>query len=346
MLSYDAVVATRNRQDALRLSLPMLLAQSRPPAQIVVVDSSDDPEPIRAIVEAAAQATTIPVSFVSSAPGLTRQRNIGLERVSAPVVFFPDDDSLVLPGAMAAVMRIYERDADGVIGGVCPAETDSPPEEVLAIARQGYETSMKERLLRPVKRLRFHVEHTLFPSPLYALGRRLNAARRPPSWLADENAVLVEHMTGFRMSFRTDVIRRSGFDERLLRYGLQEDVDASLQVMLSGRLLVGALNGAIYHHKARGGRPAGRRMGFEQVMNRAYLLAKHAGRDHALMGAMRRFTLYKIAQYSLGAGTASGRARVAGAVAAMRAYPALFEVSRDALGAAFADITRRHLGEP
>lgn len=344
MLSYDAVVATRNRQDALRLSLPMLMAQNRPPAQIVVVDASDDPAPIRSIVEAAAAASTIPVSFVESAPGSSLQRNVGLERVKAPIVLFPDDDSLILPGAMAAVMRIYERDVEGIVGGVCPAETDTPPAQVMAIARQSYETPLRDRLLRPIKRLRFHVEHTLFPSPLYALGRRLNAAKVPPPWLAEERAVLVEHMTGFRMSFRTHLIRRHGFDEQLLRYGLQEDVDASLQI-LKDYLLVGALDGAIYHHKARGGRPAGREMGFKQVMNRAYLLAKHAGRDRGLMSVMHRFALYKIAQYTLGAGTASGRDRVAGAVAATRAYPALFEVPRDALGATFADITRHHLGQ-
>jgi glycosyltransferase involved in cell wall biosynthesis len=41
------VIVTRNRAEALRLSLLLVLAQSRRPAQVIVVDSRDDHGPIR-----------------------------------------------------------------------------------------------------------------------------------------------------------------------------------------------------------------------------------------------------------------------------------------------------------
>ena len=70
-----------------------------------------------------------------------------------------------------------------------------------------------------------------------------------PDWLSAENAVLVPWMTGFRMSFRTEVVRAVGFDEALKRYAVFEDVDASFRV-LKTHVLVGARNAEIYHHKA------------------------------------------------------------------------------------------------
>ena len=45
-LTYDAVIATRHRIEALKLSIPLLLAQSRPPARLIVIDSSDDHAPV------------------------------------------------------------------------------------------------------------------------------------------------------------------------------------------------------------------------------------------------------------------------------------------------------------
>ena len=43
------------------------------------------------------------------------------------MTLFPDDDSLLFPDAMQHVMRIYERDAEGLVGGVCGIEVARPP---------------------------------------------------------------------------------------------------------------------------------------------------------------------------------------------------------------------------
>ena len=37
-MEYSVVVVTRNRRDALQLSLPLLVGQSRPPLEIIVVE--------------------------------------------------------------------------------------------------------------------------------------------------------------------------------------------------------------------------------------------------------------------------------------------------------------------
>ena len=45
-------------------------------------------------------------------------------------------------------------------------------------------------------------------SPTLYLGSLLRDRRQPLDWFAAENCVPVEHMTGYRMTFRTAVIRR------------------------------------------------------------------------------------------------------------------------------------------
>ena len=41
-LDFDVVIATRNRPQALELSIPLILGQSRQPKKLIVIDSSDD----------------------------------------------------------------------------------------------------------------------------------------------------------------------------------------------------------------------------------------------------------------------------------------------------------------
>ena len=136
-----------------------------------------------------------------------------------------------------------------------------------------------------------------FPDPLVTYGRSRWGVQPKPTWLEDENAVLVEYMTGFRMSFRTNVIRASGFDETLGGYALFEDVDASFQV-LKTHLLVGARNAKIFHYKVPTVSWIGSSIGAMQILNRAYVLKRHvASYDAFPVQELRRFNVYKLMQY-------------------------------------------------
>ncbi|MGL4281635.1 MAG: glycosyltransferase family 2 protein, partial [Albidovulum sp.] len=129
--TYSTIVATRNRPDALALSLPLILAQTRLPEMVLVVDSSDDPRPNAELVAKLAAGAKVPLTHHTSAPGLPLQRNIGLGGVTSDVTMFPDDDSLLYPDAMEHTMRIYDLDKEGRVGGVRTAEARSAPPGVL-----------------------------------------------------------------------------------------------------------------------------------------------------------------------------------------------------------------------
>ena len=263
--SFATIIVTRNRPTALALSLPLHLAQSRLPERVLVIDSSDDPSENRKLVERLAATTSVPLEHQVSVPGISLQRNIGLAQIRSDVVFFPDDDSLVHPDALARMMLIYDMDKDGRIGGVCAVETVLPPSGALDGQAASYEKRKVDRIRARVAPLRTRLEDRLFPDPMKLVAQRLQQHLPPPeSWIAANNAVWVEWMTGFRMSFRTSVIKKVGFNENLGRYALYEDIDAGLGVLAGGHSLVAARDAQIYHHKAPENRTGGGADGCDQ----------------------------------------------------------------------------------
>ena len=327
-LTYDAVIATRNRPEALALSIPLLLGQSRPPARLIVIDSSDDHAVVADIVRAAVEDAPVSLTIEEAPAGLTRQRNRGLAHVTAPVVFFPDDDSLLCAGAAEAILGVYERDEAGVVAGVCAGETLTPPEGVLEEA--AYQMSDEHHREARFRWMRYRLQRKLpFLKPSQALGRHFNWRNGLPDWLDEVEAIPVEYMTGFRMTFRTEAIRAEGFDETLGAYALDEDVDASFSVMRHG-LVTAAQKARVYHHRAVGGRGDSYARGRMEVLNRAYVLLKHAGGplgSPALAARVWRwhlmFTTLKILSDLRRVHRQEGRARLAGAWAGLRGSMAL-----------------------
>lgn len=291
-LGVDAVIATRNRAEALAVSVPLLLAQSYPLAKLIVIDSSDDHAPVAETLAAATQNWSGEVIVEHSAPGLPRQRNLGLRHVTADIVLFPDDDSLLHPGALEAIMEVYRRDRDGEVVGVAASEAFEPPSG--ALPEDAWKPSTVHRREAAWAPLRYRIDRRLQASnPFFVLGGALQ--KTPPSWLGAVRAVPVEYMTGFRMSFRTPAIKAIGFDETLTGHALGEDIEASFAVATKGTL-VGARNAMIYHHRFPGGRGDGFRQGAVSVLNRTYIVCKHLAQSD-LPRSRRARVLSLLTQY-------------------------------------------------
>jgi glycosyltransferase involved in cell wall biosynthesis len=315
-MDYNIVIATRNRPEILAISVPLMLSQSRRPRKLIVVDSSDDADAVKRSIERSAVGA-VDVELIRSKPGLTHQRNVGLRHVTSDVVMYPDDDSLWLPTVAESIMRVYERDDRDHIGAVCAAESTVPPEGVIASARAAYHMSARDQMKLRIGKRRNQLENRFVPDPFMLHGRSRWSVKPTPAWLADEDAVLVEWMTGFRMSFRTDIIRRTGFDETFGNYGQFEDVEASFQV-LKTHLLVGARRAKVFHYRSPVKRAHGRRMGACQVLDRAYIVSRHSPEGSAARQLLPTYCRYKAAQYLLACHTKFGRDRFKGAIGALR----------------------------
>jgi hypothetical protein len=243
---------------------------------------------------------------------------------------FPDDDSLWLPGVAEAFMRVYERDEQGLIGAVCGSPTLQPPMEAAAMAREAHKVSRADQFRARIACRRYQIENALVPDPFIIHGCSRWSVQPAPAWLPEENAVLVEWMTGFRMSFRTEVIRRSGFDETFSGYSLFEDVEASFQVMKT-HLIVGAQNGQLFHHRTPGKRADGLVAGATQVLNRAYIVCRHSPPESPARRMIPRYSLYKVAQYFLACHTRFGRERFQGAWRALGSLEAIDRATPEVL---------------
>lgn len=344
-LRFDVVIATRNRPEALGLSIPLILAQSRLPERLIVIDSSEDHAPVVAAVEKAVSSS--PQKFQGqvivehSEAGASLQRNLGLKHVVSDVVFFPDDDSLFYPGTSEGIMAAYERDVEGHIAGACARNAEMPPPNVLP--DNVYKMKRKEKSDRIIGVLRSAIAHRFTVlNPFLFIGKifvdRSKNAGFDMSWISTEDCVFVELMTGFRMTFRTEYIRAAGgFDETLKGYAVVEDIDASF-AMSSFGCLVGARKAAIYHHKFPARRGGGYMIGAKSIINRAYIVSKIIvdGKlsDLDARAVRRKMRIYGWLRVlsALGAcGSSYGRDYLRGAIAAMRGVEVVLDSPRSKL---------------
>lgn len=134
--------------------------------------------------------------------------------------------------------------------------------------------SLKHRIQSRFNIVRTKIKEKYFNTdPYIAIGHSLMAGWKKYEWMFEEDCVFVPWMTGYRMSFRAEVIKQIRFDETLKNYALHEDTDASFRAMRMG-YLIGARNARIYHHRFPGKRADSYLMGVMQVMNRSYICEK------------------------------------------------------------------------
>ncbi|HSC92986.1 MAG TPA: glycosyltransferase family A protein [Gaiellaceae bacterium] len=116
--SFDLVVATVDRPDALRQLLRSLERQSYRRFRVVLVDQSDDES-----ARAAAAGSTVEVVHVRAPRGLSRARNAGIVATAADVLAFPDDDCEYPPDLLERVAALLASRPDlaGVSGRTADA---------------------------------------------------------------------------------------------------------------------------------------------------------------------------------------------------------------------------------
>jgi glycosyltransferase involved in cell wall biosynthesis len=244
--TVSVVVPTLGRPDEVEGVLGSLAACSPAPDQVLVVDG-DAAASARATVDAWA-ARGLPVRHLSSAPGLTRQRNVALDACTGEVVVMLDDDARVAPDAFARLARAY-RDP-GVVGAT--GRILEPGGNAV-----GGKASPLRRWL-PGGGSEGGFTRYGYPNRLVDLDTERDIC----------------FMQGAFLSARRDLAQRVRFDERLPGYGLAEDEDFSCRLARLGRLRY--LPDLVVHHGNEGFSTRDRRaFGRTVVVHRAYLFRKN-----------------------------------------------------------------------
>jgi len=209
---------------------------------VVDGDESGSAEPV---------ASAAGVRYARSRPGLTAQRNAGLDVAEDDVVVFVDDDTDLDPALFRALADGYR---DPAVVGVTGRVVDRD------LRRFGNMRSRWRRLLPGGGR-----EGSLTP---YGYPRRIQDETRERD---------VEYMLGGLMTARLDAARSIRFDESLTGYGLLEDEDFSYRLSRSGRIRF-LPSASVIHRNVAGAGKLSREFNRTVALNRTYLFRKNCRR--------------------------------------------------------------------
>ena len=209
-LTDALVICTRNRESDLRRCLEYVARSSRLPDDVLIVDSSDDPTTAFRAVDGLAWPGDRAPRVLTTAPGLPRQRNVGVDSVDTDVVHFIDDDVVVEASYFERMLMVFAEDQRAV--GACGYITNLQPRQAVGWGARLFLLDGREG--------------SILRSGRNVLNFTPSAERRPTSWLS-----------GCSMSYRRAALLEQRFDEALSGYALGEDVDLSSRVAHSGRLV-------------------------------------------------------------------------------------------------------------
>jgi GT2 family glycosyltransferase len=244
------VVATKDRPEELRRLWESLLAQTRPPDEVVVVDAGVPPTPL-ASPRSGRPALRSVASPVASA---ARQRNVGIEAVAPGIelVGFLDDDAVLEENAVEEMVRLFA-EFGSELGGAAFNLVNHPPLDLATLKRTPFAEALGLYARRPGA-----VTASGFQTMIGAV-----ETNSWTDWLPTTAAV-----------WRREIFRGHRFDEWYSGYSYLEDLDFSYRVGRVYRLAVAAA--ARYRHlPAEGGRGSGYAFGLREVLNRVHFVRKN-----------------------------------------------------------------------
>lgn len=276
-VSASAVIPTRNRSQVLERTLTSLLEQGVLPAEMIVVDGSENEETRRVVeaFESKAGEHCRVIWLSAKVLGAAAQRNQGVEVATQPVIAFCDDDILFEQNCLQRLWSALHSAKD--IGGVNAMITNQkfhPP---------GLASRLVYRLLGG-------------GDPPYAgrvLGPAVNLLPEDRDDLPE--VVAVEWMNLGCTLYRREALPVPAFSSHFTGYSMMEDMTLSVTVARRWRLL-NARTARIFHDSQPGSHKADpMAMARMETVNRNYVMTQVLGRnspmDYGRMIAWQAFSL-------------------------------------------------------
>ena len=260
-------VCTYCRPLALLRFIDSLRAQTRLPEYLVVADGSPDDATAHALRHDGVRgASTRGVLYLQAAPesrGLTRQRNLALQRTPTDLVAFFDDDVVLDPRCLEELEEVHRELGDGVVGvGAVINGQDEPFGSLWKLRRA-------LGIVSDLTPGRYH--RSGMSTPWQWQGPR-------PKWAEGD------WLPGGATMWKTAAAREVGFWAGFGGYAQGEDLEFSLRIRPRGRLVLAGAARVDHRHEA-GGRPDDYRLGYMALYNRYQIhrrgLSQRSWRDVA-----------------------------------------------------------------
>jgi GT2 family glycosyltransferase len=248
-VSFSLIIVTKNRPEPLREALESSARTLPVNSEVIVVDGDLDRSAYKVVCELRSRFADVDIGYIPSAPGMTLQRNVGIDAAAGEVVVFIDDDCKVEPGLFDALAAAYQ-----------------DPTVVGATGRVGAKS--RDRLGPSAhSRLRWLLVGGGRQGTMSSFG-----FRRPIVDVQEPRDV--EFMPGAFMSARREDAAQVRFDERLNGYCLGEDDDFAYRLSRRGRICYRPA-ASVFHQELGVRTMDPRQMNRLQVINRAYLFRKN-----------------------------------------------------------------------
>jgi GT2 family glycosyltransferase len=283
----SVAVVTYERPAFVTRCLDHLLAQTEPPAQIIVIDSSTSDDTARLVKEG---YPTVRYEVCPAGRGATATaRNIGYDRTTGDVLAFIDDDAFAEPDWLERLLPFFD---DPTVGGVGGRQIRRQPGE----REEGTD----------------------------AIGLLLPDGTLTGHFAADPGRpVAVDHLLGANMAFRRTALDRiGGIRDGYAGTCIREETDLCLQVTGAGYRLI-YTPGAVVEHVAAPyakGERFDLRYAYWAQKNHLILLIRNFGLGAPIVRAYLGTSMRQAARdCSARVGTALGRAKGRDGRGALRA---------------------------
>jgi GT2 family glycosyltransferase len=276
--TVSIIIITRNRSALLQHCLDHVQAQPYLHKQIIVVDSSSNDESERVVAQ---YPDMISVRLYGQRNNMPQARNAGLAVSSGEIIAFIDDDAMMQPGWLDALLATYRDETVGAVGGRI-IEVPKPYCDLLT------------------------------GSPCFSV-RPSGRAIAKNKGTASTGQVEVDWLPGCNMSFRRSVLEQvGGFDPAYTMTNWREDTDIGPRVQRAGWRVVFNQAIAVVHVSARSSGPHFEERPLTQFSigrNSTYFAIKHFGLNpytlacQLLLGPARTcgLTIYRAGLLSLAA---------------------------------------------
>lgn len=251
------VIPTYKRYDEVVRLLDAVVRLEDKPYEMVVIDGEASGVLGQKLKEwASNKRLPFDLVYAQSEPGLTLQRNAGIDLTTAPYVFYFDDDTVPQPGYFHHMRRIFVEDRKMEIGGIGAAITNEMDKPIPRRWALRYKFGLVPRDLPPMQ---------YYPSCIHV----------PRGLLKMFTGVKpADVIPGGATAWRREVLEKCRFSEYFKGYSQGEDLEMSLRVGKDWKLVCCG-DAHILHLHASGGRPRYFRRGRMDVVNRYFIWKRH-----------------------------------------------------------------------
>jgi len=249
MLKTSVIIPTFNRPAGLINCIQSILAQSKKPDEVIIIDDSALPAP--ALQKECTERGIYYLYIKKEKPGLTESRNVGAKVAQGDIIFYFDDDVILSSEYIEEVLKVYEEDQEKSFGGV-----------------EGVMSNITS--LTAFQHLR-KIFHMIFLTVGLKEGKVL-----PSGFVTDfgtkgvplKKVQEVDFFHGCAMSFRKEIFQEFSFDEKKYQgYGLGKDQDFSYRVSKKYKLIV-TPRARVWHLESEKMRPYQERIGRNLMIHR------------------------------------------------------------------------------